>query len=168
MAQTITEQIPSTDWEATPSSVKNALLSLERERDAIQERLEQLEQARKATSEGHDLRLKRYQLLVEQQIRSGLTPEQQREIERLGAEIDAVNSAFDLSLSTLAETIANSNEGRNGTVAPQNGIGRNHFYLTATREEFNDALNEIARMNKNLPVLNESAFDRENLYEDRF
>lgn len=44
----------------------------------------------------------------------------------------------------------------------------NHFYFTATREEFNAALDEIAKMNQNMPVLSPAAFDRETLYEDRF
>jgi len=49
----------------------------------------------------------------------------------------------------------------------RDGIDRNHFYFTATRDEFNGALDEIARMNDKLPILTESAFDRENLYDDR-
>ena len=45
---------------------------------------------------------------------------------------------------------------------------REHFYFRASREEFNQALDDIAIMNKDLPVLDDAAFDRENLYEDRF
>jgi hypothetical protein len=44
---------------------------------------------------------------------------------------------------------------------------RNHFYFTATPEEFRRALDEIAEMNKDLPAPRDEAFDRENLYEDR-
>lgn len=51
------------------------------------------------------------------------------------------------------------------TGAAQNAIDRSHFYFTATREEFNAALDEIARMNISLPVLSKAAFDRENLYQ---
>lgn len=61
-----------------------------------------------------------------------------------------------------------SNDSKTGRIDENNGIDRNHFYFTATREEFNGALDEIARMNKNLPILTDAAFDRENLYEDRF
>lgn len=106
MSQAVTEQISDRDWEDTPVAVRNVLLSLERERNAIRERLERLEHAQEAAFEEHKRRLQRYHALVEQQFLSGLTPEQQQEIERLGEEIDAVNSAFYPSLSSLAETIA--------------------------------------------------------------
>lgn len=43
-----------------------------------------------------------------------------------------------------------------------------HNYLSSSTEEFNRALNEIAEMNRHAPVLPEEAFDRENLYEERF
>ena len=46
-------------------------------------------------------------------------------------------------------------------------LNRDHFYFTASQEQFENALNEIAEMNKNLPALPDEAFDRENLYEDR-
>jgi chromosome segregation ATPase len=105
MAQTVTEQISPLDWESTPTSVRNMLLSLEQERDAIRERLEQLENVQQAATDEHKQRIRRYQALVEQQFVSGLTPEQQQEIERLGEEIDAVNSAFYPSVSLLSETI---------------------------------------------------------------
>ena len=106
MAQTITEQISTGDWEATPAAVRNVLLSLERERNDYRERLQRLEQARVAASEEHDRRLRRYQSLVEEQFLHGLTSEQEQEIERLGEEIDTVNSSFYPSLSSLAEIIA--------------------------------------------------------------
>ena len=106
MAQTITEQISTGDWEATPAAVRNVLLSLERERNDFRERLQRLEHSREAASKEHDRRLKRYQTLVEQQFLNGLTSEQEQEVERLGEEIDTVNSAFYPSLSSLDETIA--------------------------------------------------------------
>jgi hypothetical protein len=106
MEPIVIEQIPAQDWEATPISVRNVVLSLERERNAIREQLERLEHTQEATSEDHKRRLQRYHLLVEQQFLHGLTPEQKQEIERLGEEIDTVNSAFYPSLSSLAETIA--------------------------------------------------------------
>jgi predicted Zn-dependent peptidase len=46
-------------------------------------------------------------------------------------------------------------------------VDRSHFYFTASDEEFNPALDEIADMNRGAPALPEEAFDRENLYEDR-
>lgn len=106
MSQAVTEQISDRDWEATPPSVRNILLSLERERNDFRQKLERLEHAQEAASEEHKHRLQRYHTLVEQQFLTGLTPEQQLEIERLGEEIDAVNSAFYPSLSSLAATIA--------------------------------------------------------------
>ena len=101
----VIEHIPVKDWEATPASVRNILLSLERERNSFQERLERLEHAQKADTEEHKRRLHCYHSLVEQQFLTGLTPKQQQEIERLGKEIDAVNSAFQPSLSSLKEAI---------------------------------------------------------------
>ena len=54
--------------------------------------------------------------------------------------------------------------GGNGTEqALPSGVDKNHFYFTATREEFNRALDELAQMNCGLPVLPDEAFDRENL-----
>ena len=106
MAHAAMEQISTGDWEATPPAVRNVLLSLERERNAFLERLEQLEHAQEAASQIYKDRVQRYQTLVEQQFLRGLTPEEQQEIERLGAEMDAVNSTFYPSLSSLAETIA--------------------------------------------------------------
>ena len=44
---------------------------------------------------------------------------------------------------------------------------RDHFYFTASAKQFQRALDEIARMNRDLPVLSDEALDRENLYEDR-
>ena len=62
---------------------------------------------------------------------------------------------------------ATSDEQQYQAVAGQKVPDRSHFYFTATREQFHGALEEIAQMNKNLPGLNDDAFDRENLYEDR-
>ena len=94
------------DWEATPATVQQVVLSLERELKASRERLERLEHTQEATSEEHKHRLQRYHALVEHQFLKGLTPEQQQEIERLGQEIDTVNSAFYPSIASLADTIA--------------------------------------------------------------
>jgi len=106
MAQRANEQISPGDWEATPAAVRNVFLSLEIERNAFRERLERLEHVPEANDEQHKLRLTRYQALVEQQFLTGLTPEQQQEIERLGEEIDAINSNSHPSLDSLAEAIA--------------------------------------------------------------
>jgi hypothetical protein len=39
-------------------------------------------------------------------------------------------------------------------------ILKNHFYFTASSEQFKGALDEIVRMNQGLPALSEDAFDR--------
>jgi hypothetical protein len=44
---------------------------------------------------------------------------------------------------------------------------RKHFYFTATPQEWEAAMNELAAGGENFPVLPDEAFDRENLYEDR-
>ena len=106
MGQRVTEQISAGDWEATPAPVRSVLLALERERDAFRSQIGQVTAAREAASAAHKSRLERYHALVEQQFLAGLTPEHEQEIERLGREIDELNSAFYPSLSSLAETIA--------------------------------------------------------------
>ena len=60
---------------------------------------------------------------------------------------------------------ASENDRITSATAGPIGIDPTHFYFTATREEFNDALDEIARMNDGLPILGDDAFDRENLYQ---
>ena len=49
----------------------------------------------------------------------------------------------------------------------KDGSAPDHFYFTATPEEFARALRELADMNKDLPALPDEAFDRESIYEDR-
>ena len=106
MSQTGIEPISAGDWAATPPTVQQHLLALEREMNSVREQLQRLEHAQEAGGESHHHRLQRYHALVEQQFCSGLTPEEQQEIEQLGREIDAVNSAFYPSLASLAKTIA--------------------------------------------------------------
>ncbi len=53
-------------------------------------------------------------------------------------------------------------------VMSEEQVDKQHFYFTATQEEFDRALDEIAEMNRGLPVLPDEAFDRENLYEEIF
>ncbi len=105
MSQAVTEQISAGDWNATPPAVQQHLIALEREMNSAREQLRKLELAQEVGGERHRHRLERYHALVEQQFLSGLTPEEQQEIERLGREIDAANSAFYPSLASLAETI---------------------------------------------------------------
>ena len=106
MAQTVFEQIPAQDWEATPASVRNVLLSLERERNAIREQLERMESVQQSETTEHKNRIQRYQFLVEQQFLNGLTGDEKNEIEQLAREIDSVNASLYPSLSSLSETIA--------------------------------------------------------------
>ncbi len=103
MAQLATKNISTGDWKATPKAVRDVLLSLEDERNAL---LERLELSREAASEAHILRVKRYHELVEQQFLTGLTPEQRQEIDLLGEEIDSKNTSLYPSFSSLSETIA--------------------------------------------------------------
>jgi hypothetical protein len=65
-----------------------------------------------------------------------------------------------------------SKPGRTGNAATYgqfhgvvDGTDPNHFYFTATDEEFDAALDEIAEMNRDLPVLPPDAFSRESIYE---
>ena len=105
MAQAVTEQISTGDWNATPPSVQKRLLALEQEMNSVREQLRKIEHAQEMGGEHHRLRLERYHALVEQQFLSGLTAEEQQEIERLGREVDETNSAFYPSLTSLADTI---------------------------------------------------------------
>ncbi len=95
-----------------------------------------------------------------------LSPEQE-------AHLTAIAQREGLDLAALAyklvtEPIRGSN-GENGKHQVRGTTSdKNHFYFTATREEFNRALDDIAAMNQNLPVLPPDAFDRENLYEENF
>jgi hypothetical protein len=49
------------------------------------------------------------------------------------------------------------------------GSAREHFYYTATPEQFQEAFDALACGHENSPVLPPEAFERESLYdEDRF
>lgn len=99
-----------------------------------------------------------------------LTPIEERRITAAASQKGLDTAEFIKRL--LAQHL--SDEETNGAADSTNanldkiGIDKTHFYFTATRAEFNDALNEIAAMNTNLPVLIDAAFDRESLYEERF
>ena len=98
------ERIPAQDWEATPSSVRSLLLSLlplAAEASELRARLRALEPQDttelSAEETEHRRRLERYHALVDRLFLSGLNAEEQGEMERLGAEIDAQNAPFYLS-----------------------------------------------------------------------
>lgn len=96
------------------------------------------------------------------------TPDEQKRVAEAARKrgMDPAEFVKRLVTDNVAEPVSNGGKPR-FEIRP--GIDPNHFYFTATREEFNAALDEIAQMNKNLPVLTDAAFDRENLYdEDRF
>lgn len=97
-----------------------------------------------------------------------LTPEQERRLAAVARRegLEPAQLAQRLVTEHLPE--AGEEESRNGTAPLPSGVDRNHFYFTATREEFNRALDELAAMNRGLPVLPDAAFDRENLYDERF
>ncbi|MBW3625750.1 MAG: hypothetical protein KY468_20335 [Armatimonadetes bacterium] len=46
------------------------------------------------------------------------------------------------------------------------GVDKNHFYFTATPEEWRQALDALAEKNRGIPVLPPEAFERESLYEE--
>ena len=86
------------------------------------------------------------------------------------ARLSAIAHREGLDLATLAhklvtEHAADSNDENRAEAAE---LDKNHFYFVATPDEFNRALDEIAAMNRLLPVLPPEAFDRENLYEESF
>ncbi len=96
-----------------------------------------------------------------------LTPTEQERVMAAARQKRQDPAEFIKNLITAHLPEIADNERQNGIAAPHMP-DRNHFYFTATREQFNGALDEVAQMNKSLPVLTEAAFDRENLYEDRF
>ena len=57
--------------------------------------------------------------------------------------------------------------GGNGTAPLPAGVDKNHFYFTATPEEWEAAMDQLAAGGEGLPVLPDEAYERENLYEDR-
>ena len=46
------------------------------------------------------------------------------------------------------------------------GVDRDHFYFKATPEEWRQALDELAEMNRGIPSPPPEAFERESLYEE--
>ena len=95
------ERIPAQDWEATPSSVRTLLLSLlplAAEASELRARLRAMEPQSELDLSPEDAehrgRLERYHTLVDRLFLGGLSTEEQSEMERLGAEIDAQNAPF--------------------------------------------------------------------------
>jgi hypothetical protein len=96
-----------------------------------------------------------------------LTPEQ-------GTRLFAAARMTGIDLPTLVRDAAPQTEAFVRSLAADNstaplvaGAARDHFYFTASAEQFQRAIDEIAQMNHGLPVLPDEAFDRETLYEDR-
>lgn len=95
-------RIPAPDWEATPDSVRRLLLSLlplTTEVSVLRARLRSAErgpengiEAPDDAEQGH--RVERYRFLVDRLFLHNLSAEEQQEMERLGAEIDAYNAPF--------------------------------------------------------------------------
>ena len=96
-----------------------------------------------------------------------LTPTEQERVTAAARRTGLDPAEFIKKLVTESLSASIGNKQQNEIAATEPGIDRNHFYFTATREEFNSALDEIAEMNKNAPVLPDAAFERESLYEDR-
>ena len=93
-----------------------------------------------------------------------LTPEQ-------GARLFAAARMTGIDLPALVRDTAPQTEAFMRSLAAQstatpltNESARDHFFFTASAEHFHGAPDEIARMNRDLPVLPDEAFDRENIY----
>lgn len=109
--------IPARDWEATPASVRTLLLSLlplAGEVSELRARLNEREPmtggAEAAQLSEQRSRIERYQSLVDRLFLNGLTQEEQQEMDRLGAEIDAGNAPFFETALQRVEAEANSRE----------------------------------------------------------
>jgi hypothetical protein len=112
------ERIPAQDWEATPASVRTLLLSLlplAAEAAELRARLETGEPANGNDPEADEeeperRRVERYQALVDRLFLNGLSDEEQQQMERLGAEMDAHNSPFyAAALRRMEATAADGN-----------------------------------------------------------
>jgi hypothetical protein len=96
------DRISAQDWEATPDSVRKLLLSLlplAKEVTVLRARLRLAQRDPTNDLEGADdavqgRRVERYRLLVDRLFLDGPSAEEQQELERLGAEIDAYNAPF--------------------------------------------------------------------------
>ena len=96
-----------------------------------------------------------------------LTPEQ-------GSRLFAVAKMSGIDLPALIRDVPSESEAFVQSLTSPDALRarvpdslRNHFYFTASAEQFRAALDELAEMNRDLPALPDEAFDRENLYEDR-
>ena len=82
--------IPPQDWEATPETVQNALISLlplKTELDSLRSRLQFYEGETKQN-------IARYHELVDQSFLTGLSEPEAAEMQRLGEAIDRGNDGF--------------------------------------------------------------------------
>ena len=119
------ETIPTKDWEATPASVQNLLLSLLPLAEAAEQRKRSLQNGDIASSvpfEKHSLReqevqksrLHRYHLLVDKSFLSGLSEHEEAEKRQLGQEIDKYNAVFYEPVIKVIETIEAKRKEANG------------------------------------------------------
>ncbi len=99
-----------------------------------------------------------------------LTPEQGIRLftaaKLTGIDLAALISDFEPESANFISQLTESTISENGGTEPT--TNRDHFYFTASEEEFTTALNETSELNMGIPALPESAYDRENLYEDRW
>ena len=93
-------------------------------------------------------------------------PEIERRLEEVaqqGIDTDAfVNEAVEEKLRHMAAAADEV------AIPPQPKLsnGTNHFYFTASQEEWERAFDELSEANEKLPVLPPEAFERESIYED--
>jgi hypothetical protein len=108
-------RIPPEDWETTPSTVRNLVLSLlplAAEVSELRDRVHLLEAQTGAEPEQllkeqeQRQRVRRYHELVDTLFLKGLTSEEEAEMERLGAEIDAYNAPFYAPIRERLEAVA--------------------------------------------------------------
>ena len=111
------ERIPAQDWEATPASVRTLLLSLlplAAEAAEWRARLQTPDDHATgkdgpyAADDSEPPRVGRYQALLDRLFLHGLSAEEQREMERLGAEMDARNAPlYDAALERMEAASGN-------------------------------------------------------------
>jgi hypothetical protein len=107
--------IPAKDWEATPASVRQLLLSLLPLAGEVSELRARLNlhatpdnEEKQPEMSDQRARIARYQSLVDRSFLNDLTPEEQQEMECLGVEIDAGNAPFFQAALQRMQTEANA------------------------------------------------------------
>jgi len=98
-----------------------------------------------------------------------LTPEQEGRLVAVARSrgLDPVELAMRLVTEHLPQAPESGGNGIAANAPLPAGVDKNHFYFTATPQEWEAAMDELAAGGEAIPVLPDEAYDRENLYEDR-